>query len=151
MTHNPTKILATLALAIQALGVMLAVVAIFLQDRLLPLFMGHTPESKGLVFPVSLLSMAVQLVIFLIFVFAQQNNERNIALCVILVVASVLFSLASVWIETLGVILYSKQGADTLARYSGVTNMVSYVRQACGVPAVALFYIACGRYTVKSE
>ena len=151
MTHNLTKILATIALAIQALGVMLAIVVIFLQDRLLPLFLGHVPEKKGIVFPVALLSMAVQLAIFLIFVFVLQNRERNVTLCVILVVVSVLFSLASAWIETLGVILYSKQGAEVLSRYSGVSNMVSYVRQACSVPAVALFYLACGRYTVKSE
>lgn len=153
MTHNPTKTLATLALAIQALGVMLAVVVIFMQDKLLPLYMGHTPEKKGIVFPVALLTMVVQLVIYLVFVCALQNreSEKNVVLCVILVVVSVLFSLASTWIETFGVIIYSKLGAETLARYSGVTNMVSYVRQACCVPAVALFYLACGRYTVKAE
>ena len=153
MNHKTTKILATLALAVQALGVMLAVAVVFQQDRLLPVFMGWKPEKEGIAFPVALFTMAVQLVIYLIFVFALQNkdNERNITLCVILVAVSLLFSLASTWIETLGVIIYARRGAEVLARYSGVTNLVSYVRQACGVPAVALFYMACGRYTVKTE
>ena len=63
---------------------------------------------------------------------------------------SVLFSLASTWIETFGIVLYSRKGADALAKYSGVSQLVSYVRQGCGVPAAALFYLACGRYTVKA-
>ena len=75
----------------------------------------------------------------------------NITLCVVLVVVSVLFSLASTWIETFGIMLYARMGSDVLARYSGVNQLVSYVRQGCGVPAVALFYLACGRYTVKSD
>ena len=152
MNRKTTKILAILALDVQALGVMLAVVVMFLQNRLLPSLMGWTPKDTGIVFPVVLFSMVVQLVIYLIFVSSLQNkgNERNIALCITLVAVSVLFSLASTWIETFGIVLYSRKGADALAKYSGVSQLVSYVRQGCGVPAVALFYLACGRYTVKA-
>ena len=73
MNRKTTKILAILALAVQALGVMLAVVVMFLQNRLLPSLMGWTPKDTGIVFPVVLFSMVVQLVIYLIFVSSLQK------------------------------------------------------------------------------
>ncbi len=132
---------------------MAAVVVIFMQDRLIPMFMGWTPEKKGIVFPIGVLAMVVKLVKYLIFVSALQTkaNESNITLCVILVVVSVLFSIASAWIDTRGTIFYAHMGVETLAKYSGVSTLVSYARLAFGVPATALFFLACGRYTVKSD
>ena len=44
---------------------------------------------------------------------------------------------------------HSRQGAAALGAYSSITTLINYVNTLLVIPAEALFYIACGRYTAK--
>ena len=68
---------------------------------------------------------------------------------IILIILSIVLSVVSVFGSVLVNIFYSRQGAAALGAYSSITTLINYVNTLLVIPAEALFYIACGRYTAK--
>ncbi|MCR5355990.1 MAG: hypothetical protein K6E63_01160 [Lachnospiraceae bacterium] len=146
MNKGITKILALIALILQAIAVTAGIGIVIMQKTLVSSLMVRTSDTVRPVIPVTLLFMALQLVIYVAF-FNISKNEGNKPLVVVLVVVSVVLSVLSVVGNAAGSFYYSRVGVEAVAVYSSVTTLVSYANTLFGIPAAPLFYLSCGRYT----
>lgn len=138
------KIMAMIAVILQALATVLGFAVVVLQKTLLKAFMSMPRDSDSIVFPIALIFVVLQLIIYIAF-FSISRKEGSRVACIILIILSVIFSIISVFGNVLGSFLYSRNGVEAIAGYSGVTTLISYVNTLFAIPAEALFYIACGR------
>ena len=150
MNKGSIKVLATIAVILQALTAAAGVVIVVLQKTVLRAFMNMPSDSMVTVFPLTLVFVFVQLIIYIAF-FSISQKEGSRVMAFILIIFSVILAVVSVFGNMLASIFYSRQGVAAVGGYSGITTLISYVNTLFGVPANALFYIACGRYTAGSE
>lgn len=144
MNNGSTKMMAIIAVSLQALATVLGLAIVVLQKTLLKAFTHILTDSNTIVFPLTLIFVALQLIIYIAF-FSISQKEGNRVTCIILVILSVILAIVSVAGNMLGSLFYSRQGVEAVAGYSGLTTLISYVNTLFAVPAQALFYIACGR------
>ena len=150
MNNGRIKVMSTIALILQTLAVVAGLGIVVLQKTLTRTFMSTPTDSKIMVFPISLFFVIVQLIIYIAF-FSISQKEGNRVIGIVLIILSIILAVMSVFGNVLGNIIYSRKGAEALALYSSVTSIMSYVNTLLAIPAEALFYIACGRYTSKME
>lgn len=150
MDKGNIKVMAIIALILQALATVAGFAIVVLQKSLLRAFMGIPNDSNIMVFPVTLFFVVLQLIIYIAF-FSISRKEGNRIMGIILIIVSIILAIVSVFGNVFGNIFYSRQGVEAVAGYSGVTTLISYVNTLFAIPAEALFYIACGRYTSKPE
>ncbi len=150
MNKRNVKIMATIAMVLQVLAAVLGFGVVAAQKTLVPVFIGAPGESKIMAFPLLLLFIVLQLIIYIVF-FNISREENNKIACIVLIILSVLLAIMTVFGNVWGNYIYSRMGARALAEYSMVTTIVSYVNTLLGMPAQVLFYIACGRYTSYAE
>ena len=147
------KTLTIIALILQILAVLVSFIVIIMQERFIPLFTMADIDEKTKVYPILFFFMVSQLIIYIIFfnISNKEENEANRILGIALIVICVALAIVSVFANVAGTIIYSRMGADTLVAYSSISTLVSYVNTLLSIPATAMFYIACGRYTIKRE
>ncbi|MCR5108695.1 MAG: hypothetical protein K6B28_11095 [Lachnospiraceae bacterium] len=150
MNKGSTKMMAMIAVGLQALATVLGLVIVVLQKTVLKAFMNVPSGSDTIVFPLALIFVALQLIIYIAF-FSISRKEGNRVTCIILIIISIILAVVSVLGNVVGNIYYARQGVEAIAGYSGLTTLISYVNTLFAIPAEALFYIACGRYTYKPE
>lgn len=150
MNSGSVKVMSTIALILQMLAVVAGLVIVVLQKPLSWAFMSMPTDSKTMVFPISLFFVILHLIIYIAF-FSISQKEGNRVIGIVLIILSIILAIMSVFGNVLGNIIYSRKGAEALALYSSVTSIMSYVNTLLAIPAEALFYIACGRYTAKME
>ena len=150
MNSGSVKVMSTIALILQMLAVVAGLVIVVLQQLLSRAFMSMPTDSKTMVFPISLFFVILHLIIYIAF-FSISQKEGNRVIGIVLIILSIILAIMSVFGNVLGNIIYSRKGAEALALYSSVTSIMSYVNTLLAIPAEALFYIACGRYTSKME
>ena len=149
MNNGNIKTLATIAMILQGLNVALGLGIVVLQRTLVSALMIKSLDSAGTVFPITLVFMILQLILYIAF-YRISQKEGNSILVIVLIILSVVFSIISVVGNTIGSIYYSKiVGVEAVAMYSSVTTLVSYSNVIFGIPAAPLFYIACGQYTAR--
>ena len=147
------KTLTMVSLILQILAVLVSFIVIIMQERFIPLFSMQMIDIKIKVYPIAFFFMVSQLIIYIVFfnISHKDENEANRILGIVLIVISVALAIVSVFANVAGTIIYSRMGADTLVVYSSISTLVSYINTLLAIPATALFYIACGRYTAKAE
>ena len=150
MNKRSIKVMALIAMILQALAAVIGIGMVAMQKTLLKGFMGRSMDMKTTVFPVTLIFVIFQLIIYIVF-FSISQREENRFVGIVLIVLSVILSVVSVFGNVLGSLFYSRQQVEALAGYSGITTLMSYANTLFVIPAEALFYIACGRYTFKPE
>lgn len=150
MNKRSIKIMALVAMILQALAAVIGIGMVAMQKTLLKGFMGRSMDMKTTVFPVALIFVIFQLIIYIVF-FSISQREENRFVGIVLIVLSVILAVVSVFGNVLGSLFYSRQQVEALAGYSGITTLMSYANTLFVIPAEALFYIACGRYTSKPE
>ena len=150
MNKRSIKIMALIAMILQALAAVIGIGMVAMQKTLLKGFMGRSMDMKTTVFPVALIFVIFQLIIYIVF-FSISQREENRFVGIVLIVLSVILAVVSVFGNVLGSLFYSRQQVEALAGYSGITTLMSYANTLFVIPAEALFYIACGRYTSKPE
>ncbi|MCR5000194.1 MAG: hypothetical protein K6A71_00200 [Lachnospiraceae bacterium] len=150
MNKRSIKIMALIAMILQALAAVIGIGMVAMQKTLLKGFMGGSMDMKTTVFPVALIFVIFQLIIYIVF-FSISQREDNRFVGIVLIVLSVILAIVSVFGNVLGTFFYSRQQIEALAGYSGITTLMSYANTLFVIPAEALFYIACGRYTSKPE
>ena len=151
MNNKNIKILIRIALILQALNVVVGLGIVVLQKTLVSKFMIRTLDSAGMVFPVTLVFMVFQLIIYIAFYRISQKEGNSISV-IVLIIISIVLSIISVVGNSVVTILYSRLvGVEAVAVYSSVTTLVSYSNVIFGIPAAPLFYIACGQYTAKKQ
>ena len=150
MNSGSVKVMSTIALILQVLAVVAGLVIVVLQKPLSRAFMSMPTDSKTMVFPISLFFVILHLIIYIAF-FSISQKEGNRVIGIVLIILSIILAIMSVFGNVLGNIIYSRKGTEALALYSSVTSIMSYVNTLLAIPAEALFYIACGRYTAKME
>ena len=150
MNKRSIKIMALIAMILQALAAVIGIGMVAMQKTLLKGFMGRSMDMKTTVFPVALIFVIFQLIIYIVF-FSISQREENRFVGIVLIVLSVILAVVSVFGNVLGSLFYSRQQVEALAGYSGITTLMSYANTLFVIPAEALFYIACGRYTFKPE
>ena len=150
---NNTRMLTTIALVLQILTVLVSFIVIIMQKKLMPIFVMASLDEAIKVYPVQFFFMITQLIIYMIFFGMSQNekNESNRTGAIILIVISVALAIVSVFANLAGTVIYSRMGQETLVTYSSISTLISYVNTFLGLPATALFYMACGRFTIKTE
>ena len=79
------------------------------------------------------------------------QKEGNSIAGIVLIVLSVMLAVTSVFGNAVGSVIYARMGVEAVAVYSSITSITSYINALLVIPAEAVFYIACGRYTAKSE
>ena len=120
------------------------------QKILVRAFVNMPTDSKIMVFPASLLFVILQLFIYIAF-FSISQKEGNSIAGIVLIVLSVMLAVTSVFGNAVGSVIYARMGVEAVAVYSSITSITSYINALLVIPAEAVFYIACGRYTAKSE
>ena len=147
------KTLTMVSLILQILAVLVSFIVIIMQERFIPLFTMQMIDIKIKVYPIAFFFMVSQLIIYIVFfnISHKDENEANRILGIVLIVISVALAIVSVFANVAGTIIYSRMGADTLVVYSSISTLVSYINTLLAIPATALFYIACGRFTAKAQ
>lgn len=150
MNKGSIKMMTMIAVILQALATVLGFAIVVLQKTLLKAFMNMHSEIDTIVFPLTLIFVVLQLIIYIAF-FGISRKEGSRVTCIILIILSVILAIVSVFGNMLGSLFYSRQGVEAVAGYSGLTTLISFVNTLFAIPAEALFYIACGRYTSIPE
>lgn len=151
MNNGNIKTLATIAMILQGLNVALGIGIVVLQRTLVSALMVKTLDSARTVFPITLVFMILQFLIYYAFYSISQKEGKDI-LVIVLIILSIVFSIISVVGDAIGSIFYSRVvGLEAVAMYSSVTTLVSYSNVIFGIPAAPLFYIACGQYTASGS
>ena len=150
MNKGRIKTMAIIALILQTLATVLGFVIVASQKTLLRSFMSMPDDSNTTVFPATLIFVVLQLMIYIVF-FCISQKEGNMTTCLILIISSIILAIVSVFGNVLVNIFYSRRTVAALGAYSGITTLISYVNTLFAIPAEALFYIACGRYTAEQE
>ena len=148
MNKGKIRILAMIAMILQALAVATGFAIVVMQKPLVSALMVQVSDSMRPVIPVTLFFMALHLIVYIVFYCISQNEGNRIQV-IVLIVVSVILSVLSVLGNMAGSFYYSRVGAETVAVYSSVTTLVSYANLLFGIPAAPLFYIACGQYTCR--
>ena len=148
MNNGSIKIMTIIAVILQALATVLGFGIVALQKTLLHTFMRMPNDSSVTVFPIIMIFVVLQLIIYIVFL-SISKKEGNRVVGIILIILSIVLSVVSVFGSVLVNIFYSRQGAAALGAYSSITTLINYVNTLLVIPAEALFYIACGRYTAK--
>ena len=150
MKNGSIKIMSIIALILQTLAVVAGLGTVVWQKILVRAFVNMPTDSKIMVFPASLLFVILQLFIYIAF-FSISQKEGNSIAGIVLIVLSVMLAVTSVFGNAVGSVIYARMGVEAVAVYSSITSITSYINALLVIPAEAVFYIACGRYTVKSE
>ena len=146
MKKGKIKILAMIAMILQAIAVAAGIGIVVMQKSLVSVLMVRVSDSVKPVIPVTLIFMVLHLIIYIVFYSISQKEGNSIPV-IVLIVISVILSILSVLGNMAGSFFYSRMGAEEIAAYSSVTTLVSYANSLFGIPAAPLFYIACGQYT----
>lgn len=150
MNRRSIKVMAIISVILQTVAAVAGFGIVVFQKTLVRAFMRIPTDSKIMVFPVTLLFVVVQLIIYIAFYSISQKEGDRVTV-IILIVLSIILAVMSVFGNVLGSFIYSRKGAEAVAVYSSVTSIMSYINTLFVIPAEALFYIACGRYTSKPE
>ncbi|MCR5232725.1 MAG: hypothetical protein K6E53_02305 [Lachnospiraceae bacterium] len=150
MKNGSIKIMSIIALILQTLAVVAGLGTVVWQKILVRAFVNMPTDSKIMVFPASLLFVILQLFIYIAF-FSISQKEGNSIAGIVLIVLSVMLAVTSVFGNAVGSVIYARMGVEAVAVYSSITSITSYINALLVIPAEAVFYIACGRYTAKSE
>ena len=151
MNNKNIKILATIAMILQTLNVVVGLGIVVLQKTLVSALMVRTSDPVRMVFPVTLVFIILQLIIYIAF-YSISQKEGNYTLVIVLIILSIVLSIISVVGNAVFQIFYTRMvGVEAVAIYSSVTTLVSYSNVIFGIPAAPLFYIACGRYTAMKQ
>ncbi len=150
MKNGSIKIMSIIALILQTLAVVAGLGTVVWQKILVRAFVNMPTDSKIMVFPASLLFVILQLFIYIAF-FSISQKEGNSIAGIVLIVLSVMLAVMSVFGNAVGSVIYARMGVEAVAVYSSITSITSYINALLVIPAEAVFYIACGRYTAKSE
>ena len=150
MKNGSIKIMSIIALILQTLAVVAGLGTVVWQKILVRAFVNMPTDSKIMVFPASLLFVILQLFIYIAF-FSISQKEGNSIAGIVLIVLSVMLAVTSVFGNAVGSVIYARMGVEAVAVYSSITSITSYINALLVIPAEAVFYIACGRYTAKME
>ena len=150
MNRRSIKVMAIISVILQTVAAVAGFGIVVFQKTLVQAFMRIPTDSKIMVFPVTLLFVVVQLIIYIAFYSISQKEGDRVTV-IILIVLSIILAVMSVFGNVLGSFIYSRKGAEAVAVYSSVTSIMSYINTLFVIPAEALFYIACGRYISKPE
>jgi len=147
MNEKKYSTLGLIAVILQGIAVLGAACVIVFQRALLPFYTVSDLEYTGLIIPVAVIFMVLDLVIYIVFLL-HSSAEGHKALVIVLIVVSALLTYISFVSGFVGTMIYSRMGEAYLVAYSGVSSLISFTTLLTS-PAVVLFYVACGRYTAR--